>query len=375
MNNEYTYWIALTQLRNWRIQKINELIIKIIQEEKSSLDEFFNLNDKDYRNKFNLEEKEIISIEEIKKELPQFSFLVEDLLSQGYELITINSPKYSPTLKENLKIKHSPSVLYVKGNTQLLQENSIAIVGSREADEISLKFTDNIAKIATKDFKVIVSGFAKGVDQQALVSTLKYIGQSIIVLPQGIMTFNSGFNKYYQEIQRGDVLVLSTFHPKAPWSVQLAMARNPIIYGLAKEIFVAQSSDSGGTWSGVLDGLKKEVKIYVRKPEPNEANANNLLIEKGALAVDIDGNLLNQDPNIISAESAQKSVDEILKENIYNILQNAELTSKEILTHLKLNWSAQKLNSYLKNLDGILVLNNKPLKFTINGDNKQVALF
>jgi predicted Rossmann fold nucleotide-binding protein DprA/Smf involved in DNA uptake len=38
-------------------------------------------------------------------------------------------------------------------------------------------------------------------------------------------------------------LVLSTFHPKAVWSVGLAMARNPIIYGLADEIFVAESRE------------------------------------------------------------------------------------------------------------------------------------
>ncbi len=42
--------------------------------------------------------------------------------------------------------------------------------------------------------------------------------------------------KYYKQLVEGDVLVLSTFHPKAPWRVELAMARNPIIYGLADEI-------------------------------------------------------------------------------------------------------------------------------------------
>jgi hypothetical protein len=35
-----------------------------------------------------------------------------------------------------------------------------------------------------------------------------------------------------------------------------------------------------------MDGLRKGRKIYVRKPEPNENNANILLIQKGAIGVD-----------------------------------------------------------------------------------------
>ena len=94
------------------------------------------------------------------------------------------------------------------------------------------------------------------------------------------MTFSSGFKNYYKQIVDGDVLVLSTFFPKVPWKAELAMARNPIIYGLANEIYVAESAEKGGTWSGVVDGLRKGRKIFVRKPEPSEKNANNLLIQK-----------------------------------------------------------------------------------------------
>lgn len=292
MNEELVYWIALTQTKSWSVEKINQIIIKAIHEQKILLSEFFSLSQSALKERFLLDEKDIASLDTVKIELPKYSFLIEDLIAQGYEIITIDSPKYSKTLKENLKIKSSPPLIYVKGNTQLLQENSIAIVGSRDADDISLKFTDNVAKNASKDFKVIVSGFAKGIDKQALDSALKYKGQSIIVLPQGIMTFGSGINKYYKEIQAGDVLVLSTFFPKAPWSVQLAMARNPIIYGLAKEIYVAQSNEKGGTWSGVIDGLRKGREIFVRMPDSTEKSANNLLIEKGASPVDINGNFI-----------------------------------------------------------------------------------
>lgn len=84
-----------------------------------------------------------------------------------------------------------------------------------------------------------------------------------------------------------------TIHPKAPWSVELAMARNAIIYGLASEIYAAQSDSKGGTWSGVIEGLKKGQTVYVRVPSANEKNANKLLIEKGGIGVDLHGNIKN----------------------------------------------------------------------------------
>src|SRR5690606_23985158 len=130
-------------------------------------------------------------------------------------IIPITSPEYSKTLKTNLKATYSPPVLYIKGNKKIMQEQSIAIVGSRAASEISLNFTDNIAKKASKDYEVVMSGFAKGVDKQALDSAIKYKGQSIIVLPQGIMTFTSGFKNYYKQIIYGDVLFISTFNTKS----------------------------------------------------------------------------------------------------------------------------------------------------------------
>ena len=286
---ESPHWITIAHLPKWRTEQKNRLIVKIFHERKSNLEEFFSLSQSEWKRDFGLTDSESYSIEKAKEEIPNNSFYAEDLISQGFEIIPINSKEFSDTLKKNLKVKHTPPVIYAKGNKQLLLENSIAIVGSRKASKTSLEFTDNIAKKASKEYKVVVSGFAKGVDRQALDSALKYKGQSIIVLPQGITTFKSGFKKYYKEIVEGNLLVLSTFHPRAKWSVGLAMARNPIIYGLANEIYVAESSEKGGTWEGVQDGLKKGRTIYVRYPNPKEKNANLILIQKGAIGVDFNG--------------------------------------------------------------------------------------
>ena len=377
MNNEETYWITLAHLPKWGNGKINNLIVKFFYDEKISIEEFFNLPETIWNSKYQLEPNEISDLQKAKSELPNNAFFAENLISQGFELIPITSPEYSKTLKKNLKATHSPALLYLKGNKKILQEKSIAIVGSRAAAGKSLEFTDNIAKIASKDFKVVVSGFAKGVDKQALDSTIKYKGQSIIVLPQGITTFNTGFKTYYKQIVDGDVMVLSSFHPKSTWSAGLAMARNPIIYGLADEIFVAESSEKGGTWSGVIDGLRKGRKIYVRKPDSNEENANILLIQKGAIPVNFNGlEVINKiySEQFITLAIAQDSLAtfDILKEKILNILKKNPLSAKEINDKIGLNWTINEITSKLQKLEEIqLIKKGKTTLFKI----KEPTLF
>ena len=363
MTNEAAYWIALAHLPKWGNLKINNLIIKFFHENQISIVDFFELSENIWSSVYQLDEKQITDLKQAKSELPNNAFLAEQMLNQGFEIIPITSPEYSKTLKTNLKATYSPPVLYIKGNKKIMQEQSIAIVGSRAASEIALNFTDNIAKNASKDYKVVVSGFAKGVDKQALDSAIKYKGQSIIVLPQGIMTFTSGFKNYYKQIIDGDVLVLSTFHPKAGWSTGLAMARNPIIYGLASEIYVAESSEKGGTWSGVIDGLRKGRKIYVRQPEHNEKNANNILIQKGAIRVDFIGNQVNIDyPTDINESNLlvnEPTFTNSFETELKTIFNGRPLSSKEIIKKLNLDWSTQKLTTQLKKIDFVEVIKEK----------------
>lgn len=377
MDKELTYWLALAHTPKIRTKKKNEIIIQLFKKGKSIID-FFESDYLEWDIKYQLSKSEVELLLSAKKELSNYAFMVEDLLEQGYNILPITSQDYSPTLKKNLGRTYAPPVIYTKGNLEIMKEASVAIVGSRKANNKSLEFTDNVAKNATKEYKVVVSGFAKGVDKQALDSALKYKGQSIIVLPQGITTFKSGFKKYYKQIIDGDVLVLSTFYPKAPWSVQFAMARNPIIYGLASEIYVAESSDKGGTWSGVVDGLRKGRTIYVRKPSLQEKNANNILISKGAKAVDLEGQLISY--------TVEDSTDSIVSEpnlnddvegKIIEYLKTGIFPAKKVSEDLNLDWNSRKTSNFLRSREDILTIKGKPLKFTHKNriTEKQKTLF
>jgi DNA processing protein len=380
---DYPYWIALAHLPRWRTERVNRLIVEVIHNRKISLKDFFALSTKDWRINFEITDAEAIVLSKAKSELPNNAFLVEDLLKQGFQIIPINEKAYSPALKKNLGLKFAPPLLYVKGNTKILHDPSVAIVGSRNASQKAMEFTDRIAEKCTRQYKAIVSGFAKGVDKQALDSSIKYHGHTIIVLPQGITTFGSGIKKYYGQIVEGNVLVLSTFHPKAGWDVGLAMARNVYIYGLAEEIYVAESDSKGGTWSGVSDGLKKGRIIFVRKPDLGEKNANDLLIEKGAVAVDMDGNgvlyeapaevktstmRLTEPPVYYSPSNDALNFEELVIQFLMGV--NEPKTAKQIKEWLKMDIHTKTVYSELNKIATLKKIKNKQgaWSFTLNQD-------
>lgn len=349
---DIAYWITISHLNRWTNAKINDLIKKIYIDNDTDLEGFFALDISVWKEVYSLDEKQVLSLSEAKDQLPNNAFLAESLIHQGYEFIPLISKDYPPTMKENLKMTYSPPLLYIKGNRQLFMEDSIAIVGSRKASSKGLEFTENVAKHAGENYRVVVSGFAKGIDRAALDFSMKYLGQSIVVLPQGITTFGSGFKAYYQHLQRGDMLVMSTFHPQAPWSVGLAMARNPIIYGLAKSIYVADSSNSGGTWAGVNDGLKKNREIYVRKAGFEEDSANNELIVLGGVAVDMYGMPIDSDENTKAANEKGQSAENI-HELIIDLLSEKALTAKEICTSMETEISYQRMTAILKDMEDV----------------------
>jgi predicted Rossmann fold nucleotide-binding protein DprA/Smf involved in DNA uptake len=319
-NNPIPYWMAFAHAKSFSNRRKMDFLIEVVHDKETIETALLKIKSGDKLG-FEFSNKEWEGIQDAVSEIANNAFLAEKLIDQGIEIVHVMEKyAYPKVLKENLK-KDAPIVIYTKGNADLLNKNSVAIVGSRNGSNKSLNFTDIIAKNAVARKSVIVSGFAKGIDKQALESALKYKGQSIIVLPQGIETYTT--KTYYPAIVGGDVLIISSYHPKAPWSVGLAMDRNKIIYGLANEIYAAESGNTGGTWEGVLDGIKRGRKVFVRVAAADEKNANNLLISKGAIPVDESGMILE------SHETPSTMVNEpemILEESL-----NPEYGDREIV--------------------------------------------
>ncbi|WP_352423905.1 hypothetical protein [Proteiniphilum sp.] len=126
---------------------------------------------------------------------------------------------------------------------------------------------------------------------------------------------------------------------------------------------MAESSEKEGTWSGVMDGLRKEKTIYVRETYPREKNANNLLISMGAKAVNSTGALITYDvkekaESIVSEPSLNNT-----EERIIDFLRTGTFPARKIVETLKIDWSSREVTSFLRSRQDILVVEEKTLKF------------
>lgn len=370
-NEELAYWYTLAMMpKIWTKRKI-EIYAKcndcIPQIHISQL-----LEDSTLWNAIGMSEEEISIFNKAKSELQNNSLIVNQLLQDGFGIIPLTSNEYPETMKRNMGTK-SPIVLFTKGDIRLLQKTSVAVVGSRNASNVSIEFADSVVRKQVNYGKTIVSGGAKGIDKQALNSAIKYGGESIIVIPQGITTFTAGYKEYSKLIDQGKILVVSCFHPNAPWNVEFAMARNSVIYGMAETIYVAQSDSKGGTWSGVIEGLRRKRDIYVRFPSDNENVANIQLIQKGAHAVDKEGGRLELPRELLMTEEEKEK--EETDERIRFLLKNGKLTTQAIKSALKLTWSDEKMKTYLLKLPFIKKEKIKNRIYFSLSDSKEQTLF
>lgn len=355
-NQELTYWLSFALMSGGvSVRRRNELYkAAYLHQPKLSIIDLFE--GEEYWDALGMTDAERECFRATRAELVNNAFLVESLLTQGYKLLPVHSDIYPKLLRENLGTD-APIVLFAKGNIDLLQRQSLAIVGSRAATETSLAFTRRIAERAALSGQVVVSGFAKGVDQVALDAALQAGGGSIVVLPQGIQTASSAYKRYYQALLAGQLLFVSQFAPKAPWQSMLAMMRNRTIYGLCTQVYIAQSDAKGGTWEGAKDGLRRgKQQIFVRYPQPEEQNANIILIQRGATAVDSEGM-----PIALPDTTGAVPEIELTGEGVLELLRRhpGGLSLKELRAYISDTRSDTAFRKFLESLPQIVVAKKK----------------
>ena len=199
----------------------------------------------------------------------------------GLWVITRSDPKYPKRLKRRLQLE-SPPVLFGCGNRMLLGRGGVAVVGSRDADQDDIAFTENLGDAAAKQGYSIVSGGARGVDETAMLGALKNEGTAIGVMADSLLRAVTSA-KYRKYLLSDDLVLITPFNPEAGFNVGNAMSRNRYIYCLADAAVVVSSTPGkGGTWNGALEDLKAAwVPLWVKRTV-SAKSGNSELVQKGA---------------------------------------------------------------------------------------------
>lgn len=236
--------------------------------------------------------------------------------------ITIENNIYPQKLKE---ITNPPKQLYLEGNVQLLNENSIAIIGSRNCSQNGKQLTRKFAYELSKQGLIIISGMAKGIDTIAHEETINAKGKTIAVLGSG---FNNIFpkenSKLYKKILENEGLIISEYAPEVQVQSKQFLERNRIVSGLSIGVLVIEAGYRSGTSVTARIAKKQNRKIFVLPHEINDKYGvgTNKLIQKGAMLVT----------------------------STKDIIENFKfLKYKEILNHNKIEKNNMNSNNKLKN--------------------------
>lgn len=276
--------------------------------------------------------------------------------------INFNSKQYPEKLRQ---IKNPPQKLYAIGNVELLQKQSLAIVGTRHITEYGIQNCKYFAREIVKKEIPIVSGMAIGTDTIAHKTALAYGGETIAVLPCG---FNSIYPKenttlFENIIQKGG-LVVTEYSPKTNAKSERFLQRNRIVSALSEGVLIIEAAHRSGT-SVTAKLAYSQGKVVMALPgrlDDSYGVGVNKLIQEGAkLVTDIDDVICNfpQFRNKLGKNNSEKQLSfwDVKEEyqEIVQILQNETLSVEEIMqktTHRNLRQTMNLLMNM--ELEGIV---------------------
>ena len=131
----------------------------------------------------------------------------------------------------------------------------------------------------------VVSGGARGIDQESMLAALEAGGRVLAVLAEGIARAAIS-KKYRTPIAEGRLALVSPFHPRARWTTGNAMERNKHIYGFSDWALAVRSSTQGGTWNGALENLKKRWTPLLVCLDADVPEGNRRLVAMGGIALE-----------------------------------------------------------------------------------------
>lgn len=225
-------------------------------------------------------------------------------------------PRYPGALAA---IADPPFVLFCRGGQdqglrRCRTAPSVAIVGSRRAQDRSRTFARDLAADLARRGVVIVSGLARGVDAAAHRGALDAGGTTVAVLGSGADTIYPRSNAGLAEaITREGGSVVSEYWPgtrPAPWRFP---ARNRIIAGLAQAVVVVEAAERSGsliTADFALEG-GRAVLATPGAPWSERFRGCNALIRAGAaLCEGVDDVIVELPPqmaaNLLSVREAEE---------------------------------------------------------------------
>ena len=208
------------------------------------------------------------------------------ILKKQEKLGIITLPFHHPDFPDNLRKigQDTPPLIHLLGNTELLSQKAVAIIGAREADRKGCGAAYKWGTEYAKNEYVVVSGLALGCDAAAHQGCLDAKGRTIAVVATGLDITHPRENKALQNaILDNDGLLLSEQIIGVKANPKNLVARNRLQAALSEEVIVVQCPIQSGTMHTVRFAQKYGKKIYAVHSNKYDAKSsgNECLLEEG----------------------------------------------------------------------------------------------
>ncbi|MBQ0005534.1 MAG: DNA-processing protein DprA [Clostridiales bacterium] len=265
------------------------------------------------------------------------------------KIIDIDSELYPESLRN---ISNKPRKLYCAGDISLLNEESIAVVGSRKYTLYGKQVAALVGRTLGQADVPVVSGMAAGIDTFAHEGLLESGGRPVAVLGTGLERPYPKKNKalYQRIIEEG--LVISEYEPDFPGRPETFPARNRIIAGLSSAIVVIEANFKSGALITAQFGMEQGKTIYAVPGNINSqfSLGTNLLLRDGATPlVVIDDLLRDLGKDITRADTISMDMGPDEKAVFDTVVKNNGISVNEICHNL--NKKAQEVNAILTILE------------------------
>lgn len=218
---------------------------------------------------------------------------IESLNKSGAKIISYNDPSFSKLLKH---IPDCPPMLTYKGNRDLFNSRSVAIVGARNASINGKAFASQISSELSRNNISVVSGLARGIDTAAHVKALP---NTIAVIAGGIDHIYPPENsKLFMEIADKGLVIAELAIGSVPLGKHFPQ-RNRIISGLSTAVVVVEAGIQSGSLITAKFALEHNREVFAVPGFPLDprSQGGNRLIKEGAHIVESTEDLLQNLPN------------------------------------------------------------------------------
>lgn len=234
-----------------------------------------------------LAQRTVLAMRDPWGQLPELKTIANWVARPGNRLLTPAEDDYPHVLMKVLS--DPPPVMYLRGDSSLLHQPHLAVVGSRKPSTANRQLTHDWCRELATAGLIISSGLARGIDAAAHKGTLAAGGQTLAVLGSGLDNiYPTGHADLVDNILATGGAVLSELPPDTPPYASNFPKRNRLVAALAEAVLVVEAAQRSGSLitARLAAEYGREVLALPGHPHEEGSQGTNRLIQEGAMLVD-----------------------------------------------------------------------------------------